>query len=201
MIQARQGSKRYPNKILKARVGGKLLLQEIKERLKRCDIDDIIVALPTSDTKLMELCSNLNLGYFNLNSISENDVFGRFVATADFCELEDKDWILRICGDAPFIEPMFVNQCIYVTHDMAYSGKFGAVACLKYPFGQQVELFRVGTLRKIYKKIKNNKKFAYVREHIDPILKWKSVNTLFMNPLRLSIDTKADEEILNNFIK
>lgn len=105
-IQARVGSSRLPKKVLKT-INGLPVFVHIVQRLKQASCIDKIVLLtsmnPEND-ELCELASQYGVEYFRG---SESNVLERF----QFASAEHpSEFILRITGDTPFVEPAICDQ-------------------------------------------------------------------------------------------
>lgn len=100
IIQARMGSTRLPNKILKVFYGGKTLLDTVIGNLQKTGCTKIVVATsvnPNND----ELESYLHERNISIYRGSEGDVLSRFIGAA---EANGIDGIVRICSDNPFLD-------------------------------------------------------------------------------------------------
>ncbi|MDD5145733.1 MAG: glycosyltransferase family protein [Candidatus Pacebacteria bacterium] len=202
IIQARMGSTRLPQKVLRA-IGGKPMLQWVVERAKRSRmVNDVIVA--TSDKKqddlIEKLCKKLKIGYFRG---SENDVLNRFYQAA---KKYKADKVVRITGDCPFIEPEIIDEVIR-THLKNKNDYTSNDAGVGYPRGLDVEVFNFGSLEKANFKAKK----IYEREHVTPyfyenprifkvqILKAKGI--LKRPKFRLCVDKKEDLKLVREIYK
>jgi spore coat polysaccharide biosynthesis protein SpsF (cytidylyltransferase family) len=109
ITQARTGSSRLPNKVLKE-INGKSLLQIHLERLKQCNsISEIIVATTTNNEDQIIFDKAIEWG-FDAYKGSESDVLDRF-----YQAVKDKnaDWIVRVTSDCPLIDPILVDDVIH----------------------------------------------------------------------------------------
>ncbi|MCK5161164.1 MAG: NTP transferase domain-containing protein, partial [Candidatus Aureabacteria bacterium] len=110
IIQARMGSSRLPGKVL-MNLCGKPVLWHIVKRLKQCsNLNDIVVATSTTeaDTAIVKFCKRYKIKFFRG---SESDVLGRYIDAADNFKA---DYIVRITGDAPLIEPREIDRFIKI---------------------------------------------------------------------------------------
>ncbi len=102
IVQARLGSKRFPNKVL-AQLAGKPVLQHVLERCKEIKgVDVVDCAIPRRDAKALE---ELILEWGScvwVQAGDENDVLTRYLGAARFV---DASVIMRITGDCPLIDP------------------------------------------------------------------------------------------------
>jgi len=108
VIQARIGSTRFPGKVLKP-VAGKPLLWHIVHRLRKSQrIDEIAVATSTNprDDVIVEFCRRNGVRVIRG---SEDNVLARFAQAA---ETLDADVVVRVCSDAPFVDPGFIDHLV-----------------------------------------------------------------------------------------
>lgn len=108
VIQARCGSKRFPNKVF-ADINGKPLLWHVVNRLSYASlIDDIIVAttINSNDDVIEMWCKDAGVKCFRG---SEEDVLNRYYnASIAF----PSDVIVRVTADDPFKEPTVIDRVI-----------------------------------------------------------------------------------------
>jgi spore coat polysaccharide biosynthesis protein SpsF len=101
-------SSRLPGKVLLP-LGGKPVLQNIIERLRRSKyIDSVIVATTTNeaDNPIIELCQSLNCSYYRG---SEDDVLSRVLEAAkEFAT----DIVVEVTADCVMIDPKFIDEMI-----------------------------------------------------------------------------------------
>ena len=106
IVQARQTSKRFPNKVLK-KIGGRSICEIIFKRLKKCkNINKIVFAIPgnAQNRQLKEHLKKINTEFF---LGSENNVLSRFFKAAKKFKAKN---IVRITGDCPLIDPTLVDD-------------------------------------------------------------------------------------------
>ena len=108
VIQARLGSRRFPEKML-ADLGGRSLLDWVVTRVSRCRLVDKVIVATTQeplDDRLVRECERLGV---DVKRGPTNDVLARFVAAI---RDESADAVVRICADNPFVDPGCVDQVI-----------------------------------------------------------------------------------------
>jgi spore coat polysaccharide biosynthesis protein SpsF (cytidylyltransferase family) len=202
IIQAREGSKRYPNKMIEAKVGGKPLLIHIIGRLKKTkSIDNIVVAIPKGNNGIIKLLQHIK----NISIVegSEDNVLQRFVKACKYMKLNDDDWILRICGDAPFPEPLYMNYLASLLERK--KDYYDAAVCHGLPKGREPQAFTVGSLRRA-SNWANQDNDRVTQEHIDPLLDMRSKNgsklfrVLEAELPHLYIDVKEHENTLGKYL-
>jgi spore coat polysaccharide biosynthesis protein SpsF len=139
IIQARTGSSRLPNKVMK-KVLGKPLISYLLERVSVAEKVNHIILATTSKTEDDYLAKHVaSLGYDVFRG-SENDVLSRYYhAFYEFKdELEETNAIIRITGDCPLIDPDLIDEVIKV-----YQAKSVDYVTLSPDFseGLDVEIF------------------------------------------------------------
>lgn len=198
IIQARLGSKRYPNKVLK-KVNGDTLISILINRLSYSkEVDKIVVATTNLD-KDNPLCDEINnLGYECYRGDADN-VLKRYF---DVAILEKADAVVRITGDCPLIDPIIVDEVIkkFRKNDYDYISNLCPPT---FPDGINVEIFNFKTLKKTYL----NAKKSYDLEHVTPyIIRNKHLSKFNFTALednsdiRLTVDEKIDYEVVKKII-
>ena len=163
IIQARCGSSRLPNKILKL-IQDKTILELILERISRAKfISQIIVATTESiqDDIIVEICNNL--GYSCYRGSTEDLLSRHYNAVKEL----DADEIIKIPSDCPLIDPSIIDKVI--TYYQQNKDNFDFVSNLhpqSYPDGNDVEIMPFKILEYAY--LNSNKKFE--REHTTPYI-------------------------------
>ncbi len=151
ILQARMGSTRLPGKVLFP-LAGKPVLEQVIERLKRCQtVDQLVVAtsVESRDAPVAAWSESLGVPCFRG---SEEDVLERFYLAAVAHDLEV---VLRISSDCPLVDPGLVDSMVRRFHDLASS----SVSCdyltnileRTYPRGLDVEIFSFETLEKAHR--------------------------------------------------
>jgi spore coat polysaccharide biosynthesis protein SpsF len=197
-IQARTGSQRFPNKVLKElpKGSGVNVLQRVIRRAKKAETIDKVVVL--SPDKICCWIAGDEGVEFSLWSSEKRDVLGEFHHAAYIFKPEV---IVRITSDCPCIDPRTIDKVVeehiqsnwQITnnrHDnMEYCSEID---------GLDIEVFD----RELLNKANHEAKDPDEREHVT---RWaynnKSVNTVesgwsCKNPeeIKLSIDTPEDYE-------
>ncbi len=156
IIQARVGSKRLPGKSL-FDLAGEPLVGRIIERVLRCQkIDDIILAIPSSDENkpLALLGEKYGIEIF---TGSENDLVDRYYQAAKYF---GSDYICRLPADNPTPEPTEIDRIVdyHLKLDKkGFSSNLAEINGSGYPDGIGAEIFSFELL-------------AYVRDkYLDPL--------------------------------
>lgn len=194
IIQARTGSSRLPNKVLKE-LCGKPMLQHIIERVKRChNVDKIIVATTnsTQDMAIVNLCDLLQIECYRG---SENDVLDRYYQAAKPYKPVN---VIRITADCPLIDPVVIDQIIRIHEDGGYDYTSNTLV-ETYPDGLDTEVFKFSALEKAWRKAD----LASEREHVTPYIKFKDDFLRFsvervpsLAEKRWTVDTDSDFEMV-----
>lgn len=201
IIQARTGSTRLPNKILKYLPKDSditVLQQDIRRIRKSKYLNEIIIATTenSEDDEIVKLSQKENVKYFRG---SETDVLARHY----FAAKENKiDIIVRITSDCPCIDGEIVDVVIKeYLNDETYD--FVATVLKRtFPIGFDVEIIKFSALEKAYIEAKKD----YQREHVTDYIyenpdkfKLKNVSALnkYKKPeLRITLDTEEDYMLL-----
>jgi len=194
LVQARMGSTRLPNKVMK-KIVGRPMIQLLLDRLSKSkEIDEIIVASSTNrnNDKLDKFVSGL--GYVCSRG-SENDVLNRFYQAAkESCA----DVIVRITGDCPLVDPILVDQVIreYFSNNNDYTSNISPPT---YPDGLDIEVFSFTALEQAQNKAKSD----FDREHVTPYIRNSNTFTQSsmsysqdLSVLRWTVDESSDLEVV-----
>ena len=114
IIQARTGSSRLPNKMIKEFYDGKPVLEILLERIKSViEPANIIVATTDrdSDSAIADICRRSGIDCFRG---SEEDVLARFIGAA---RQKGASRIIRICADNIFIDTKALKQLFDIGRD------------------------------------------------------------------------------------
>ena len=205
IIQARTGSTRFPNKILKKINNIPILLHVIKRIQQSKNIDEIIVAtsMKPDDHAITQLCDQWKIKCFQG---SEDDVLDRYYKAAKYFEV---DTIARVTSDCPLIDYRVVDEVIdlYLKHQLDYASN---VLKPFYPDGIDVSVFSFFALEKAWKEAA----LSSEREHVVPYIQnnstfhgkkmFKAENYSFsqdFSHIRLTVDEKEDLEVIKFLIE
>ncbi len=161
ILQARTGSTRLPEKVLK-KIKGKSLLELYVNRIKPSkQIEQIVIATTTlsEDDRIEAVTRQLGLHCFRG---SENDLIDRYYQ----CALEFKaDIIVRITPDDPFVDYQVVDRAIEIFKDNSVdfvTNHFNPT----FPEGLDVEVYSMRALERCWKRAK----LYSDREHVSPYI-------------------------------
>jgi len=161
IIQARMGSTRLPEKVMKD-IGGRTMLTRVVRRAARSElIDEIVVATTTkiSDNPIIAECRRLNVSVFRGD---EQDVLDRYYRAA---MAHHAGAVVRITSDCPLIEPNVVDLAIraFLNERPDYASN-----SLKrtYPRGLDVEVVTMEALTRAWQEATE----PYQRVHVTPYI-------------------------------
>ncbi len=202
VIQARTGSTRLPNKVLRE-IAGKPLLQHMLERVRAGKtLDRAIVATTTrtEDDPIQALCEKLKVPY---TRGEEEDVLGRYYQAAVEHNLGH---IVRLTADCPLLDPGVIDLVVrrylelqpnidYVSNIMTHT----------FPNGMEVEIMGFDCLARAHKEAKRK----YQREHVTPYIRenlgrFRCKNVAHSEDLshhRWTVDREEDLELVRRIIE
>lgn len=205
ITQARIGSTRLPEKILKTIKGETLLEIHLKRILQSRLISKLKVAttIEPDVEKIVAVAKKLGV---EVHKGSVNNVLDRFYQTA---LPENPDWVVRLTSDCPLIDPVEIDKVIQhaIDNDLDYVSN-GLEPT--YPDGMDTEVFKFSALEKAFKEAKMTSEL----EHVTPYI-WKNSSfkggTLFrsdcvMNEkdfsgIRLTVDTLEDFLVIEKLVE
>ncbi len=156
MIQARCGSTRLPNKVLKE-LCGKPQLQRVIERMQMCEkVDEVMVitSIDKANLPILRLCAELGV---RVGVGSEDDVLDRYYQTARLLQPEN---VIRITGDCPCIDPWIIDEGISrMGDDTDYCSN---TLEPQFADGLDFEIIKFSALEKSWREAKH----SFEREHV-----------------------------------
>jgi spore coat polysaccharide biosynthesis protein SpsF len=206
ITQARTGSSRLPNKVLKIIQGQTLLETHIERILQSKRIDKLVVATTTDTAD--DLIEKLLLEKNNLSVYrgSVNNVLDRFYQAA---EPYRPEWIVRLTSDCPLLDPCLLDSIIdkAIEANVDYCSN---TLMPTYPDGMDVEVCKFSALEKAWKEADLDSE----KEHVTPYIHKNSTfngKTLFTSfnyannedysSVRLTVDEQADFEVIQKLIE
>ncbi len=194
LVQARMGSTRMPNKVMK-RINGIPMIELLLARLSRSkELDQIIVATTMSERDLCLIDHVNQLGY-SCEQGSENDVLDRYVQAA---RKHQADVVVRITGDCPLIDSDLVDEAIR-RFKVAGVDYFSNTCPPTYPDGLDVEICTFKALEQASLETSN----PLDREHVTPYLrnsgKFKTATMQYnrdLSNLRWTVDEQSDFTVI-----
>jgi len=196
LVQARMGSTRLPNKVMKP-INGIPMIELLLSRLSKSKRIDEIVLATSDDPRNAPLVEHVQgLGYA-CEQGSEDDVLDRYVQAA---KTHDADVVVRITGDCPLVDPVLVDECIdaFFTSGADYCSNTNPPT---YPDGLDVSVVKMSALNRAGREATSN----YDREHVMPYIRQSGHFMLTgvrhgedLSILRWTVDDPEDYEVVAN---
>ena len=198
MIQARCGSSRLPNKVLKD-IAGKTDLQWVIERVRRSRLIDevmVVTSIDKNNLPLIRLCTELGVRVF---VGSENDVLDRYYQAA---RLLQPEYVVRITADCPLFDWRYLDMAIEQLED---GTDYMAELTESFPDGLDIEIIRYPALKRMWKEAG----LSSEREHVTMYIKNHPEQFAIQNlecPIagigakRWTLDQDEDYELICNII-
>ncbi len=191
IIQARQTSKRLPNKVLK-KIKGHSMIEILLARLIRSKTVNIIIVAIPKNKKNNKLNEHLNSIHANVFRGSEYNVLKRYYDVAKFYNFNS---IARITSDCPLINYKILDKGVnfFEKFQPEYASNTNPRST---PKGFSVEIFDFKALKKSFL----NAKKKYQKEHVNYYMlenkKFKKMNFYLKNSMfskkNYSVDTLND---------
>ena len=194
LVQARMGSTRLPNKVMKP-IGGIPMIELLLTRLSQAkELDQIVVATSVDERNQPLVEHARKLGYA-CEQGSEGDVLDRFVQAA---RAFHADVVVRITGDCPLVDPELVDEVIrrFKTAGVDY---FSNTNPPTYPDGLDIEVCSFNVLEQASQETSK----PFDREHVTPYLRehgrFKTASMQHiedLSALRWTVDEPADFTVI-----
>lgn len=196
IIQARLGSKRLPNKIIK-KIKGLTVIEILLKRLtKKFDKKKIVIATTKSDidNKLVRIAKKNNIECYRGNT---NDVLSRYYFASKKYNFEH---IVRITSDCPLIETSILKKII----NLYFANNFDHVYLdSSFAEGLDCEIFNFKSLQKAYKMSQKKSE----KEHVTLFFRNKSFikryalkNIVDDSKYRITLDYPEDFKVIQKII-
>jgi glutamate-1-semialdehyde 2,1-aminomutase len=199
VVQARMGSSRLPNKVMRP-VNGTPLISLLLQRLSQSkEVNDIIVATSGAPAN-GPLASHVRQLGFACFEGSETNVLQRFVQAA---LQREADVVVRITGDCPLIDPELVDRCISAFRDQQVD--YLSNCCPpSFPDGLDVEVMTIASLIEADARAEK----AFDREHVTSYLREHDRFRIGLlrhhhdlSALRWTVDELADLDVVSKIFK
>ena len=196
LIQARCGSSRMPNKVLKE-LSGKTDIQWVVERVKRSKlIDDLMVitSIEENNLPLIQLCAGLGVRVF---VGAENDVLDRYYQAA---KLLKPEYVIRVTADCPLFDWRYLDMAIQqINEDTDYLAEITE----SFPDGLDIEIVKFETLKYVWKEAKLSSErehvTLFIRNHTDMFnIQNLECPIKDIGNKRWTLDEDEDFELINN---
>lgn len=194
LVQARMGSTRLPNKVMRT-VEGLPLIELLLRRLSQAKRLDAIALATSVDPRNDPLAEHVRRLGFAVERGSENDVLDRFLQAA---RAQRADVVVRVTGDCPLVDPGLVDEVVagFLAAGVEY---YSNVAPPTYPDGLDLEVFGAAALERAARETDK----PYDHEHVTPYLRESGRFTTanHRNPVDLSgqrwtVDEAADLAVI-----
>lgn len=202
VIQARMGSTRLPQKVLK-KILGKTLIELIYHRLTFCrEIDQIVLSTSTKKENdiLVKHAKSIGLRYYRG---SEKDLISRLLGTAKKFRANA---IVRITADCPLVDPGIVDRMVKI-----YREKTKRVDLVTnifpptFPDGLDIEILPFFTLKRLNDKVRNplGREWLtyYIMENPKKFRIYNFKNPVNLSSMRLTIDYPEDLVFVSKVFK
>ncbi len=205
ITQARSGSTRLPNKVLK-KINDQTLLDIHLNRIKQSKLITELVVATTVNEADQAIVKIANAHGLKSYQGSEQNVLDRFYQCA---KPLNPDWVIRLTSDCPLIDAQLIDEVVSkvtITDEIDYGSN--VLECT-YPDGQDIEVFRFSVLEKAWKEAQLQSE----KEHVTPYIHKNSdfngkslfkalsiKNDQDFQAIRLTVDTPEDFEVINAII-
>jgi glutamate-1-semialdehyde 2,1-aminomutase len=199
LVQARMGSTRLPNKVMKP-IGGIPMIELLLSRLARAKEVDQIVVATSMDERNQPLARHVRKLGYACEQGSEHDVLDRYTQAA---LTHQADVVVRITGDCPLVDPELVDECIrcFKSEGVEY---FSNISPPTYPDGLDIEVFTFKALARASRETSK----PFDREHVTPYLRepgrFKNAsmqNSQDLSALRWTVDEPADFTVIEKVFR
>ncbi len=202
MIQARCGSTRLPNKILKE-LCGKPSLQWMIERVQKSKVIDevmVVTSIEKENLKVLKLCADMGVRVF---AGSEEDVLDRYYQCA---RLIKPEYVIRLTADCPCFDSALLDDAlVQIEKDTDYMGMLSQT----FADGLDIQIIKYSALEKSWHEAIH----SFEREHVTQyVIRHPELFKLqdYVSPIgyfgdqRWTVDESEDfevvEHIYNHFI-
>ncbi len=199
IVQARMGSIRLSNKVMRKIVDVPMIGLLLKRLSKSKLLNQIILAtsIDDKDQPLVDYVESLG---FDCIRGSINDVLDRY---SQVVIKNNADTVVRITGDCPLVDSDLVDKCInnFIKLNVDY---FSNTNPPTFPDGLDIEVMKSTALKKATKEAKD----PYDREHVTPYIKKEHIfskenlyNDQDLSSLRWTVDDPEDFEVVTNIFE
>jgi glutamate-1-semialdehyde 2,1-aminomutase len=199
IVQARMGSTRLPNKVMKP-INGIPMIELLLNRLSHSkELDQIIVATSIDERNTPLVEHVISCGY-HCEQGNETNVLERYISAA---KKHQTDIIVRITGDCPLVDSELVDECIrrFKIEQVDY---FSNISPATYPDGLDIEVFTLGALEKAMLESQD----PFDHEHVTPYIlntdrfnKASMINDKDLSALRWTVDELDDFRVITDVFK
>jgi len=196
IVQARMGSTRLPNKVMKPIAGVPMIELLLSRLTKSKEVDEIVLATSIDWINNPLVAHVQKLGFTCVRG-SESNVLDRYLLAGRQVQA---DVIVRITGDCPLIDPRLVDQAItqFKAKGVDYLSN---AAPATYPDGLDTEVFSMQALERAGRESSD----LFEHEHVTPYLRKEGlfktssvVNNKDLSGLRWTVDEPEDFEVISS---
>ncbi|MDB9998556.1 aminotransferase class III-fold pyridoxal phosphate-dependent enzyme [Alphaproteobacteria bacterium] len=196
IVQARMGSTRLPNKVMKL-INGIPMIELLLKRLSHSkELDQIIVATSIDERNTPLVEHVISCGY-HCEQGDETNVLERYISAA---KKHQTDIIVRITGDCPLVDSELVDECIrrFKIEQVDY---FSNISPATYPDGLDIEVFTLASLETAMLESQD----PFDHEHVTPYIlntdrfnKASMINDKDLSALRWTVDELDDFNVITD---
>tara|TARA_B100001093_G_scaffold514398_1_gene588333 strand:- start:1865 stop:2578 length:714 start_codon:yes stop_codon:yes gene_type:complete len=192
-------SSRLPGKVILP-FAGSSIIECIYERVKRSKrVNDVLVgtSIERSDNTLVKLLEEKNINYFRG---SLDNVLNRF---ASISKKYNPDFLVRITGDCPLIDPDIIDICV----ENCVAGKYDYFRLLEpYPDGLDVDIFKSSAITIAHEKAKKISEREHIGQYFlnnpnDFLLGGINLFETRHQEIRITLDEEEDYKLLQELEK
>lgn len=196
IVQARMGSVRLPDKVMKP-IGGIPMIEVLLSRLAKAKEIDAVIVATSVDPRNKPLIDHVHSLGFACEKGSENDVLDRIVKSA---LKHGVDIVVRITGDCPLVDPELVDECVRHFKETSVD-YFSNISPPTFPDGLDIEVVKLAALQKAQTESDN----PYDLEHVTPFVRASDLfkragmqNDEDLSDLRWTVDAPEDFKIVSS---
>ena len=203
IVQARTGSTRLPNKVMKL-LEDKIVLDHVIDRLRLSKYASKVIIATTTESNDNIIVNHCNQRKTEVYRGSEKDVLKRYYECATYYH---SDIIVRVTSDCPLIDVYYIDLMIeyFMNQKLNYLGPtyFGNH---KFPDGFNGEVFSYKVLKEAQEHAFENEKEhvttyiqkKYKTQEFSYPIDYEKYSNIQFDQLHLSLDTIEDYELLKN---
>jgi glutamate-1-semialdehyde 2,1-aminomutase len=196
IVQARMGSTRLPNKVMRP-LQGVPMIEVLLHRLAGAKRVTQIMVATSEDPRNRPLVEHVRALGYPVFAGSENDVLDRFHQAAS---LHRPDVVVRITGDCPLVDPQLVDAVIGRFQQSAVD-YCSNIEPPSFPDGLDIEVFTFAALERAAREAVK----PFEREHVTPYLRQAPVfrranydNPQDLSAQRWTVDEASDFTVIEN---
>jgi spore coat polysaccharide biosynthesis protein SpsF len=206
VTQARVGSSRLPEKVLR-KIQNQRLLEIHLKRVSKSKLATHFIVATTHETGAEQITTIARECNWQFYKGDTQNVLQRF---CNALENIKPDWVVRITSDCPLIDAELIDQVIEFTihHKLDYCSN--SIGQLSFPDGQDVEVFTYKALLKAQKEAL----LLSDKEHVTPYI-WRNSNlfgaTAFTSltyenqtdysGIRMTVDEESDFQLIKKLVE